>query len=90
MPAFPLLARSAVMSNSSANANATSADLCALAIIGDYDLGLHIGAVFIILGCSTMGVFSPMMAKRFPALAIHSTVLDIGKFFGGGVILATG
>ncbi|KAK3832723.1 MAG: Zinc/iron permease [Linnemannia elongata] len=56
----------------------------------DYNMGLHIASVFIILTASTCGVFMPVIASKVRALRISDRVLTLGKQFGTGVILATG
>ncbi|KAF9549435.1 high-affinity Zn(2+) transporter zrt1 [Mortierella hygrophila] len=56
----------------------------------DYNTGLHIASVFIILAASTSGVFMPVIASKVRALRISDRVLTLGKQFGTGVILATG
>ncbi|KAG9066103.1 high-affinity Zn(2+) transporter zrt1 [Linnemannia hyalina] len=56
----------------------------------DYNMGLHIASVFIILAASTSGVFMPVIASKVRALRISDRVLTLGKQFGTGVILATG
>jgi zinc transporter 1/2/3 len=56
----------------------------------DYNMGLHIASVFIILAASTCGVFMPVIASKVRALRISDRVLTLGKQFGTGVILATG
>lgn len=68
-------------------------DPCASLEQGDYNLGLHIGAVFIILACSFVGVFLPLMIKLNPFWEVPHYInkaLYYGKFLGSGVILATG
>ncbi|KAF8940467.1 Zinc/iron permease [Dissophora ornata] len=56
----------------------------------EYNTGLHVASVFIILASSTAGVFMPVIASKFRALRISGRVLTLGKQFGTGVILATG
>ncbi len=36
---------------------------CGLAPLGDYDLGLHVGALFILLAVSALGVFLPIVLR---------------------------
>lgn len=67
-----------------------------------FDLGLHIGAIFIILGtkfclfysfsaASLLGVIFPLFIASIPATPVFvKKALYYGKFFGSGVILATG
>ncbi|KAI7872896.1 Zinc/iron permease [Spinellus fusiger] len=69
-----------------------SADICSAIPIEDYNLPLRIGSVFIILGTSACGVFSPIMLYRVKSddtQFFRDWILVIAKFFGTGVILAT-
>ncbi len=43
----------------------TDASSCEAQPLEDYDLGLHIGSVFILLGVSMLGAFSPVMLSIF-------------------------
>jgi hypothetical protein len=45
-------------------------DPCALVVEDDYEMGLHVGTLFIIMGCSLFGTLLPVAAKRFPFLAV--------------------
>ncbi|KZT58773.1 Zinc/iron permease [Calocera cornea HHB12733] len=55
------------------------------------NLGLRIGAIFIILLTSLFGTMFPVMTKRVAFLrnAVPKIVFEFAKFFGSGVILAT-
>ncbi|KAL0075963.1 Zinc/iron permease [Phycomyces blakesleeanus] len=67
-------------------------DECAASIIGDYNMSLRIGSLFIIMGTSAIGVFTPVIIHRIRPYdhgSIRDWILTIGKFFGTGVILAT-
>ncbi|KAF9935030.1 high-affinity Zn(2+) transporter zrt1 [Linnemannia zychae] len=55
----------------------------------EYNMGLHIASVFIILTASTCGVFMPVIASKFHALRLSHRTITLGKQFGTGVILAT-
>ncbi|KAF8983754.1 high-affinity Zn(2+) transporter zrt1 [Entomortierella lignicola] len=55
----------------------------------DYDTGLHIASIFIILAASTFGVFMPVIASKVRVLRISDRILMLGKHFGTGIILAT-
>ncbi|CAG9577303.1 putative zinc transporter [Leishmania major strain Friedlin] len=55
---------------------------------GDYMLGLHIAAIFIILAASVVGTLIPIVGKRVPALRLHSYVYAVGKAAATGVVLA--
>ncbi|KAF4454975.1 hypothetical protein F53441_2632 [Fusarium austroafricanum] len=55
----------------------------------DYNLGLHVGAVFIILGVSTLACAFPIMATKFPGLRIPARFFFAVRHFGTGVLIAT-
>lgn len=55
----------------------------------DYKLGLHVGALFIILAVSAGACALPLLALRVPRLRIPSQALFIFRHFGTGVLLAT-
>lgn len=55
---------------------------------GDYMLGLHIAAIFIILAASAVGTLIPIVGKRVPALRLHAYVYAVGKSAATGVVLA--
>ncbi|CAB4445925.1 unnamed protein product [Rhizophagus irregularis] len=54
-----------------------------------YNLGLHIGALFIVLTTSSLGSFLPVMSKKFPKFKVPSYIFFFCKHFGTGVIVAT-
>lgn len=55
----------------------------------DYDLPLHIGALFIILGVSAGACALPIIALRVPQLRIPPKALFLFRHFGTGVLIAT-
>ncbi|RPA79858.1 Zinc/iron permease [Ascobolus immersus RN42] len=55
----------------------------------DYDQGLHIMALFVVLFQSAFSCAFPLIAKRFPALRIPPTFLFLARHFGTGVLIAT-
>ncbi|KAF2750363.1 Zip-domain-containing protein [Sporormia fimetaria CBS 119925] len=55
----------------------------------DYDMPLHVGALFIILFVSTTGCAFPMLVLKFPRLRIPASFLFTARHFGTGVLLAT-
>ncbi|GAA5862351.1 hypothetical protein JCM3774_002488 [Rhodotorula dairenensis] len=65
-------------------------DVCGPTSVGR--VGLRVGAIFVILATSIFGTMFPILSKRVPFLrrAIPGSVFDFVKFFGSGVILATG
>ncbi|EKG20910.1 Zinc/iron permease [Macrophomina phaseolina MS6] len=54
-----------------------------------YNTGLHVGAVFIILSVSSLACAFPMLVTKFPALRIPASFLFGARHFGTGVLLAT-
>jgi len=56
---------------------------------GDYDLSLKIGSIFVLLIFSFIGVATPTLVKGRD-WKIVDQILFVGKFFGAGVITATG
>jgi ZIP zinc/iron transport family len=54
-----------------------------------YNLGLHIGGLFIILAVSATACALPLMALKFPILRIPSSALFGFRHFGTGVLIAT-
>jgi zinc transporter ZupT len=54
-----------------------------------YDLPLHVAALFIILGTSTIACAFPILATRFPRLHIPASFLFFVSHFGTGVLIAT-
>ena len=55
----------------------------------DYNLGLHVGALFVVLAVSSLACAFPLLVLRFPRLRIPATVLFVVRHFGTGVLLAT-
>lgn len=64
-------------------------DECDAIDAGEYDMGLHIGAVFIEIAVSFLGTLIPVIGKKVPSLKIDDFVFTLGKNFGTGVILST-
>jgi zinc transporter 1/2/3 len=56
---------------------------------GDYNLSLRIASIFILLFTSFIGVATPTLVKG-RGWKVVDQILMIGKFFGAGVITATG
>ncbi|CAG8468263.1 10545_t:CDS:2 [Diversispora eburnea] len=55
----------------------------------NYDLGLHVGSLFVILVTSSFGAFLPVITKRNPKIKLPRNIYFVCKHFGTGVILAT-
>ncbi|KAI8338517.1 Zinc/iron permease [Chlamydoabsidia padenii] len=65
---------------------------CSPESLEDYNIGLRVGSIFIILITSGLGTFIPMLIHRIRPYGIGSLqdwILTIAKFFGTGVLLAT-
>ncbi|RCH95054.1 high-affinity Zn(2+) transporter zrt1 [Rhizopus azygosporus] len=70
----------------------TVPDECTAEHITDYNMPMRIGALFIILVTSALGIFTPIIMHRISPYTKGSSrdwLLTMGKFFGTGVILAT-
>jgi zinc transporter 1/2/3 len=55
----------------------------------DYNLGLHVGSLFVVLAVSSLACAFPLLVLRFPRLRIPTCVLFVVRHFGTGVLLAT-
>ncbi|KAJ1953160.1 hypothetical protein IWQ62_006062 [Dispira parvispora] len=55
-----------------------------------YSVPLGIAAVFIMFVVSAMGSFLPVVARYYPKLRIPAKLVELGKHFGTGIVLATG
>ncbi|KAK2749839.1 hypothetical protein FQN57_005253 [Myotisia sp. PD_48] len=55
----------------------------------DYNVPLHVGALFIILFVSSSACAFPILAVKFPRLHIPSGFLFLVRHFGTGVLIAT-
>ncbi|KAJ2161185.1 hypothetical protein GGF46_001697 [Coemansia sp. RSA 552] len=62
---------------------------CYEAGVEDWNTGLHVGAIFIVLAVAGLGVFLPVLSHFVPQLHMPRTVLTLGKHLGTGVIIAT-
>ncbi|KAK7047150.1 hypothetical protein VNI00_006815 [Paramarasmius palmivorus] len=56
---------------------------------GEYDEGLHIASVFIMLVASAVGVFFPILFRKHSSNPVFSSFFFATKHFGTGVILCT-
>lgn len=54
-----------------------------------YNLGLHVGALFVVLAVSSLACAFPLLVLRFPRLRIPTRALFVVRHFGTGVLLAT-
>jgi zinc transporter 1/2/3 len=55
----------------------------------DYNLGLHVGSLFVVLAVSSLACAFPLLVLRFPRLRIPTGILFVVRHFGTGVLLAT-
>lgn len=56
---------------------------------GEYDLPLHVGALFMVLAASIFGCGFPVVAKKVKWLKVPQKVFFACKHFGTGVLIAT-
>ncbi|KAL6717764.1 hypothetical protein ACLMJK_003849 [Lecanora helva] len=54
----------------------------------DYNMSLHIFAIFLIMTCGTTAAVFPTIVRAYPWLAISKHVLFISRHFGTGVLIA--
>jgi zinc transporter ZupT len=66
-------------------------DVCAGSVVGadEYNLSLHVGALFIIFAVSGLACAVPMLASKFPFMRIPEPFFFGVRHFGTGVLLAT-
>ncbi|KAK3332152.1 Zinc/iron permease [Cercophora scortea] len=57
--------------------------------VGDYDLGLHVLGLFLVLFFSIFGAAFPVIAKKVTWVKVPRKVFFICKHFGTGVLIAT-
>ncbi|CAN8098138.1 unnamed protein product [Discula destructiva] len=57
--------------------------------VGEYDLPLHVAALFLVMGFSGLGAGFPVVAKKLPWLNIPNKAFFACKHFGTGVLIAT-
>ncbi|KDO32036.1 hypothetical protein SPRG_03253 [Saprolegnia parasitica CBS 223.65] len=55
----------------------------------DYDMALHVGAIFIILAVSLMGSLLPVVSKHLACLQQMATIMSFVNAFGVGVVVST-
>lgn len=61
------------------NTRADPTDECSSDAPSNYNLGLHIAAVFIIMFSSGLGAFIPVLSKAYPAFRISGKLITLGK-----------
>lgn len=57
--------------------------------VQNYDLGLHVFALFLILFLSILACAFPIAAKKIPGIPVPRRALFLSRHFGTGVLLAT-
>ena len=72
-----------------AAADSAAESVCASASsIDAFNLPLHIGAIFIIIVCSFIGVALPLLGKLMPRCGIPPFAIALGKTAGTGIVLS--
>ncbi|KAJ3298213.1 hypothetical protein HDU79_000101 [Rhizoclosmatium sp. JEL0117] len=62
---------------------------CAAEEMPAYNLGFHIGGIFILFAISALGIFGTLALGSHAKLPFYASVLQIFKMFGIGIICAT-
>lgn len=60
-------------------ASAAPDDECGSQPPADYNMSMHIAAVFIILVASGLGAFIPVLAKVLPSFKVPGKIITLGK-----------
>lgn len=69
--------------------DADGASECHKEALEDYNLGLHIGSIFIMMAVSAMGGSIPVLLHISTNHTTITTLIKLGTFFGFGTILST-
>ncbi|POM78294.1 Zinc (Zn2)-Iron (Fe2) Permease (ZIP) Family [Phytophthora palmivora] len=56
----------------------------------EYDMGLHVGAIFIIFAVSAAGTLIPIISQKIPQCKANSVIMEAVSAFAFGVVIATG
>ncbi|RLN45837.1 hypothetical protein BBJ28_00007624 [Nothophytophthora sp. Chile5] len=56
----------------------------------EYDMGLHIGAIFIIFAVSAAGTLIPIISQKIPQCNANTIIMEAISAFAFGVVIATG
>ncbi|ETL83208.1 hypothetical protein, variant [Phytophthora nicotianae] len=56
----------------------------------EYDMGLHIGSIFIIFVVSAAGTMIPIISQKIPQCKANSIIMEAISAFAYGVVIATG
>ncbi|KAL2162224.1 hypothetical protein VTH06DRAFT_7137 [Thermothelomyces fergusii] len=57
--------------------------------VGEYDLGLHVAGLFLVLAASIFGAGFPVVAKKVKWVRVPAKTFFLCKHFGTGVLVAT-
>jgi zinc transporter 1/2/3 len=57
--------------------------------LGEYNTGLHIVALFVVLISSLLGVLLPLFSASFMSKSLFANIFFAAKHFGTGVIIST-
>lgn len=68
---------------------ASAASVCSAPAARDYNVGLRIGSIFIILATSGLAVFLPLFLHKLPLGRFNNTIFIAIKQFGTGIIIST-
>ncbi|GAA5853026.1 hypothetical protein JCM8547_004776 [Rhodosporidiobolus lusitaniae] len=64
-------------------------DSCNGVDLGEYDMDLHIVALFVVLVSSLVGVLLPLFASSFMSKKLFANIFFAAKHFGTGIIIST-
>ncbi|POM66616.1 Zinc (Zn2)-Iron (Fe2) Permease (ZIP) Family [Phytophthora palmivora] len=56
----------------------------------EYDMGLHVGSIFIIFAVSAAGTLVPIISQKIPQCKANSVIMEAISAFAYGVVIATG
>jgi len=76
-------------SESAAESSSATAGICDAPASRDYNIGLRVGSLFIILATSGLAVFLPLFLHKLPFGRINGTLFTMIKQFGTGIIIST-
>lgn len=69
--------------------HAHSSSDCGVTELQNYNLAIHIAAVFVMLVASALGVFLPViLGKLGPRNKLFGSLFSILKYFGSGIIIS--
>lgn len=74
---------------SESSSSAASESTCDAPPSRDYNIGLRVGSIFIILATSGLAVLFPLFIHKLPLGRVNGTIFTIIKQFGTGIIIST-